>query len=148
MVLECVVHVTRSLIVVNVIESDPALEYIPHPSVGLKTNEASGLGGTQTTSSGGAEIIGSGGIEAISLGGRPKAERLPAVNNTTEIEDGEKSNTEECNSTSPSLKVSTSLEEALADPNWYMVVLEELLEYSITEGNYLSYVVLSINCVL
>lgn len=129
MVLERVVDVTRSLIVVNVNRIRSSLEYIPHPSVGLKTDEVSGLGGTQTTSSGGAKIIGSGGTEAISLGGRPKAERLPAVNNTTEIEDGEKLNIEECNSTSPSLKMSTSLEEVLTDPDLYMVVLEELLEF-------------------
>lgn len=64
--------------------------------------------------------------EAANLEGRPKAERKPTVNDTTEIEDRAELDDEEYDSTNPSLRIPTSLEEALEEADWYTYVLEKL----------------------
>lgn len=115
----------------NVNELDPIPEYAHHLSTRMKTDEATGsrrietmsLGGAEITSSGGAEttcsrgtvITSSGGTETTSSGETPETERISAVDDAIETKDEAESDNETCYSNCPSLKMSTLLEEALAD---------------------------------
>lgn len=98
-------------------------------------DENTSSGGAETTGSRGTMKTSSGGTHAITLGGTPGTERLPVADDTIKTVDEVESDDGACDSNWPSSNMPTSPEEALADADWYTILLEDLLVFHLKDDN-------------